>query len=156
MQVRSSSPRPAGHARTAPAEALAPALLKGNAPYLGVFVLQSDVRVCSAVADSATRAVISLDMADSSGEQESDAMRGIQHMQIYKHRLNKKGGPAARRGYKAPDKPDVMMVVGNELVLDSRQVSTRAQASRTLRMRICLPASQAHGLRALNCTCPRM
>ena len=48
-------------------------------------------------------------------------MRGIQHMQVYKHRLNRKGGIAARRGYQAPDKPDVMMVVGNELVLDSKQ-----------------------------------
>ena len=67
-------------------------------------------------------AVLSIDMLDASGEVESDAMRGIEHMHLFKHRLDVHGKLAARKDYHAPDKADVIAVVGGMLVTESSQV----------------------------------
>jgi hypothetical protein len=62
-------------------------------------------------------------MVDASGDVETDNMRGIEHMHVYKQRLSKGGHAAARSDYHAPEQPDVLYVVGGLLVSDSRQVS---------------------------------
>lgn len=67
-------------------------------------------------------------MLDASGEIESDEMRGIEHMHLSKHRLDKHGKLAARAGYHAPHEADVIAVVQGMLVTESSKVRSHLAA----------------------------